>query len=214
MAYANVSARPGLSYFEAKIASNGNDQHARFGWASIKPLKKKARGKEAIKEAPEEAIYMSGNVGYDAGAYGYSNVTGKVFNERKGKNYGAPWTNNDVIGCAIIMSDSADRADLYFFKNGQPQGLAVSNVSCKAPWYPAVSLFGLDTLVETNFGPRFEFEPFGLPENPLPAPIPVAIEAEPIIDQPTPVAAEPEEKRAKIDPEINLEMEIKDSSYD
>jgi hypothetical protein len=112
-----------------------------------------------------------------------------VFCERKGKVYGESWTNADVIGCAMLMD--ANQSDLYFFKNGQLQGLAASGVRCTMAWHPAVSLFGPGTELEVNFGPRFEFEPTGLPETL------VGVSEPPQSD--SIVAPEPEEKRTRID---------------
>ena len=147
MARAGKAASAGWSYFEASIVSEGDDHHARFGWAT--------------RKATDE-----GNVGYDAYSYGYRDVNGFAFHKQVGADFGGePWGPKDVIGCGILQNSETRRAAIYFFKNGVSQGCAFPDVPYAA-YLPAVSVFG-GAVVEANFGPDFHYA--------VDAPVPVAM---------------------------------------
>ena len=82
-------------------------------------------------------------------SYGYYSGNGRIYDSSSSFTYGASYTTNDVIGCALDL----DAGTLRFYKNGVDQGQAVSGLT--GIWNVGVS--SLDTPAIVNFGQR-DFE--------------------------------------------------------
>ena len=83
-----------------------------------------------------------------ANGWGYYFNSGQKWNNNSGANYGATYTNNDVIGIAF----DADNGTLTFYKNGISQGTAFSGLT-SGPYFPTHGHFGTASSV-ANFGQR------------------------------------------------------------
>ena len=88
-------------------------------------------------------------LGSTSTSYGYLNTTGERINSNSGSSYGATWSNNDVIGCALDI----DGGTVTFYKNGVSQGVAYSSLSTST-WFLGVSCRGSTTTAYANFGQR------------------------------------------------------------
>uniref|UniRef100_A0A914DRK6 B30.2/SPRY domain-containing protein n=1 Tax=Acrobeloides nanus TaxID=290746 RepID=A0A914DRK6_9BILA len=147
---ANFSIDPsvGIYYFEIEVVSMGQ-----YGYLGIGLSMKSTN----LNRLP----------GWDFYSYGYHGNDGLVFNSSgKGDPYGPSYSNGDVVGCGIHFS----RREIFFTKNGQNLGPAVTNeimipienekgefISMEDPLadlYPTVGLMTMGGVLSANFGQK------------------------------------------------------------
>jgi len=161
MARASYGACEGDWYFEIEILHLGQIGHTRLGWST----------QRGDKQAP---------VGYDRYSYAYRDVQGDIFHQSRGKPYGEPYGQGDVLGFYIklpsnpnakkftslsqlvrneMSAESAPLAEseIVFAKNGVAQGTAFRDI-LDGTYYPSASLY-MGAEVKFNFGPDFKFPP-------------------------------------------------------
>jgi len=156
-ARASFGVSQGSWYYELQIVSKTGN--VRSGWSTEK----------GELEAP---------VGFDKFGYSYRDIKGTIFHQSRGKDYGEPYGQDDIIGFYIYLPESkTDQTNITnmnpntkvndppvltgsqiaFFKNGKYQGIAFSDLF-EGTYYPAVSLY-MGSAVKFNFGPNFKYPP-------------------------------------------------------
>jgi hypothetical protein len=137
-------------------AATGNAQtHARasIGITSGKwywEIVSTSNGNNGMYGIVNQNATFSNFVGADANGWAYF-ADGQKYTSATNTNYGASFTNNDVIGVAF----DADNGTLTFYKNGTSQGQAFSGLT-SGPYFPAVSdgSSSVSVSLSVNFGQR------------------------------------------------------------
>lgn len=125
---ASCAVHSGKWMYEALLGTRGVMQ---FGWCTLDCQFSEEKG---VGDTPR-------SYAYDGNRLRKWNMT----TER----YGEPWFAGDVIGCAIDL----DAANISFYRNGRPLGLAFADVPVGPgiAYFPAFSL-SLSETVRLNFG--------------------------------------------------------------
>lgn len=86
--------------------------------------------------------------GYESGSYAYHSDNYFYPGVNQGHTYGSGVSVNDTLGCGLDFVNHT----LFFTKNGEHLGIALSEIDTTKSYYPVVGIQGAGEIRETNFG--------------------------------------------------------------